>query len=138
VESAANQQMAIAFAKLYDRVPPTVTINRADAQASPTNVRTVNYTVVFSKAPAAFVAANVTFAVTGNVVVTPGNVTVTPLAAPAGSPPVAVAYNVQITGVTGNGNLTATIANAAVQAVGGTAFPASTSTATNNVIVLQP
>ncbi len=35
---------------IYDVTSPTVTINRADSQADPTNLSPINFTVVFSEA----------------------------------------------------------------------------------------
>jgi uncharacterized repeat protein (TIGR02543 family) len=98
----------------FDNVAPTVTINQADAQADPTSSSPINFTVVFSEAVTGFSAADV--ALTG-----PGS----PAATISGSGPT---YAVSVTGMSGSGALTATIAAGSVADAAGNNNTSSTST----------
>ncbi len=95
---------------------PSVTINQAAAQADPTAVSPINFTVVFSEAVTGFTAAGVTLSGTAGAttkVVTGGPTT----------------YNVAVSGMTGSGTVIATVpAGAATGTVNVSANTASTST----------
>ncbi len=97
----------------FDNVAPTVTINQAGGQADPTNASPIQFTVVFSEAVTGFAANDVTL--TG-----PGS----PVAGISGSGPT---YTVNVTGMSGSGATTATIAASRVTDAAGNNNTASTS-----------
>ncbi len=76
---------------------PTVAINQADAQADPTSASPINFTVVFSTAVTGFATGDVTLG--GTAGATTAEVT--------GS---GTTYTVAVSGMTGNGTVTASIA----------------------------
>ncbi len=97
-------------------VPPTVTINQAAAQADPTSVTPINFTVVFSESVTGFTASGVT--ISGTAGATTKVVTGT-----------GTTYNVAVSGMTNTGTVIATVpANAATGTVNVTGNTASTST----------
>ncbi|HNP76818.1 MAG TPA: T9SS type A sorting domain-containing protein [Cyclobacteriaceae bacterium] len=103
----------------YDTTPPSVTVNQAVAQADPTNVTTVNFTVVFSEAikPSTFIAGDLTKTgtATGGVVGTPttsDNIT----------------WNVAVTGLTGSGTVILSLGANKITDPAGNNNTASTST----------
>ncbi len=105
----------------YDGVVPTVTINKAAGQADPTNVASVQYTVTFSEAVTGFAGTDLSFA--GSTV---GG---TLAAAVSGS---GASYTVTVTGMTGTGNVVASIpANRASDPAGNDNVA---STSTDNVV----
>ena len=78
-------------------VPPTVTIDQAAAQADPTAVSPINFTVVFSEPVSGFITGDVTLS--GTAGATTGTVT--------GS---GTTYNVAVSGMTASGTVITTIA----------------------------
>ena len=101
---------------IYDITAPTVTINQAVGQADPTNLSPINFTVVFSENVANFTTGDV--AISGTA---PGVI----LATVTGS---GSTYNVAVSGMTGNGTVTAQILAGRATDVAGNANTASTST----------
>jgi hypothetical protein len=103
----------------YDNTPPSVTVNQAVAQADPTNVTTVNFTVVFSEAikPSTFIAGDLTKTgtATGGVV---------------GAPSTAdnITWNVAVTGLTGSGTVILSLGANKITDPAGNNNTASTST----------
>ncbi len=102
-----------------DASPPTVTINQAAAQADPINGSPILFTVVFSEPVVGFAGGDVTLG--GTAGATTANVT--------GGPST---YTVSVSGMTGNGTVTASIAAGAATDAAGNASVASTST--DNVV----
>ena len=98
-----------------DTTKPDVTINKAGGQADPTNSSPINFTVVFSEAVTGFTTGDVTVGGTANP--TTGTVT--------GS---GTTYNVAVSGMTGDGTVTATIAAGVAQDAASNTNNASTST----------
>jgi subtilisin-like proprotein convertase family protein len=96
---------------------PSVTINQAAAQADPTAVSPINFTVVFSEAVTGFDASDISF--TGSTV---GG---TLVAVVTGAGPT---YNVAVSGMTGTGTVVASIPAGAAINVGSIGNTASTST----------
>ena len=80
-----------------DTILPTVTINKAAAQADPTKTSPVNFTVVFSEAVTAFATGDV--ALSGTAGATTATV--------SGS---GTTYNVAVSGMTANGTVVASVA----------------------------
>jgi hypothetical protein len=103
-----------------DKTPPEVTINQAATQNDPTNVSPIKFTVVFSENVADFATGDVSLGGTAN----PTTAVVT------GS---GTTYYVSISGMTGDGTVTATIAADAAHDGAGNGNNASTST--NNSVV---
>ena len=101
----------------FDNVPPTVTINQAAGQADPTNASPIDFTVVFSEPVVGFIGSDVSF--TGSTV---GG---TLVASVTGVGPT---YTVSVTGMTGDGDVVASIPAAVVTDPAGNANDASTST----------
>ena len=101
---------------LYDITAPSVTINQAIGQADPTNLSPINFTVVFSESVANFV--------TGDVVIdgtAPGDIVGT-VTGSGGT------YNVEVSGMTGNGTVIARIPAGRASDAAGNISSASTST----------
>ncbi|MFZ1452694.1 MAG: M36 family metallopeptidase, partial [Ferruginibacter sp.] len=98
---------------------PSVTINQAAAQPDPTGVSPINFTAVFSEAVTGFATGDVT--VGGTAGATTATVT--------GGP---TTYNVAVSGMTGSGTVTASIA--AGVCVNGSAVPNTASTSTDNSV----
>ncbi|MGZ7018435.1 MAG: Ig-like domain-containing protein, partial [Acidimicrobiia bacterium] len=101
----------------YDVTSPTVTINQGASQADPTKTSPVVFTVTFSEAVAGFTSADVSF--TGSTA--PGTLA----AAVSGAGPT---YTVNVTGMTGSGNIVASIPAGVVTDAAGNPNAASTST----------
>ena len=98
----------------YDTTRPTVTINQAAGQNDPTNASPINFTVVFSEPVTGFTSADI------NLTGTAGPTT----AVVTGS---GATYNVAVSGMTGNGTVTAfVLVNAGQDAANNSSF-ASTS-----------
>ncbi len=104
----------------YDVTRPTVTINQAAGQADPTNLSPLLYTVVFSESVTGFGPGGVvlggTAGATGKAVSGSGTT-----------------WTVTVSGMTGSGTVTATVAaNAATDAAGNLSFA---STSTDNTVI---
>ncbi|TFH06647.1 MAG: choice-of-anchor D domain-containing protein, partial [Candidatus Atribacteria bacterium] len=102
-----------------DITKPDVTINQAGGQADPTNGSPINFTVVFSETVTGFATGDVTLA--GTAGATTGAVT--------GS---GTTYNVAVSGMTGDGTVTATIAAGVAQ--DGSSNTNNASTSTDNTV----
>ncbi len=95
----------------YDGTAPTVTVNRAAGQDAATNSSAVNFIVVFSEAVTDFAEADVSLTgLTGTVLVTGGGTT----------------YNIAITGLTGDGTITASVPADSARDAAGNGNTAST------------
>ena len=101
----------------FDNVAPTVTINQAATQNDPTNLSTIQFTVIFSEIVTGFTGADVSF--TGSTI---GG---TLAASVTGT---GTTYTVTVTGMTGNGTVVASIPGGAAQDAAGNLNTASTST----------
>jgi Calx-beta domain/Bacterial Ig-like domain len=101
----------------FDNVKPTVTINQGTGQADPTNGSPIVFDVHFSETVTGFIAADVSLA--GSTV--GGTLVASVLGAGAD-------YTVQVTGMTGVGNVVASIPAAAAADAAGNTSTASTST----------
>ena len=107
----------------YDTTPPTVTINQAIGQSDPTNSSPINFTVVFSKPVTGFATGDVNLSTS----TTPGTLIGTVTLSNS------TTYNVAVSGMTGDGNVIATIAtNIALDAAGN---GNATSTSTDNSVL---
>lgn len=140
IHKPERHQMAAAFERLYDLTPSTVSVSRAQNQASPAaSGETINFTVVFSKAPYDFTADTLALTGTGTVNLTQAVKTITLLpAAPAGaSSPAAVAYNVAVSGITGIGSVTAQIGSGTVTDLGQHNFLVTAAVDSSNTVTLQ-
>ena len=102
--------------QVVDGTAPTVTINQAAGQADPTNASPINFTVVFSEDVTGFTASDVSFA--GSTV---GSLSATVTGGPS-------SYNVAVTGMTGSGDVVASIPAGAATDGAGNGNTASTST----------
>jgi len=98
-----------------DSTPLTVTINQAGAQADPTNASPINFTVVFSEDVTGFTNSDVTLGGTAGATTATVN----------GS---GDTYNVAVSGMTGDGTVTASIAANVATDASGNGNLASTST----------
>jgi uncharacterized repeat protein (TIGR02059 family) len=107
-----------------DTTAPTVTINQAGAQGDPTNSGTINFTVIFSEAVTGFTGADVVL--TGTADLSSAVATVT------GGPS---SYNVEVSGVTGNGTVIASVAAGGAHDAASNTSAASTST--DNTVTLD-
>jgi hypothetical protein len=99
----------------YDVTVPTVTINQAAAQADPTGVSPINFTVIFSEPVTGFTGADITLTGTAGAttsLVTGGGTT----------------YNVAVSGMAGSGTVIATVNLGAATDVANNTSLASTST----------
>ncbi|MBW3598154.1 MAG: hypothetical protein KY475_12900, partial [Planctomycetes bacterium] len=104
---------------------PTVSINQAAGQVDPTSASPISFTVAFSEAVTGFTGSDVQFGGTA-----PGSLT----AVVSGS---GTTYNVAVSGMTGGGTVTATVAaGAAVNADGNASLASSSSD--NSVIYVAP
>ena len=108
-----------------DTTAPTVTINQAAAQADPTTVSPINYTVTFSEPVTGFTGSDVSFI--------GGTAGGTLSAAVTGGPTV---YNVAVTGMTQRGTVVASIPAGVAQDAATNTNTASTST--DNSVVVGP
>jgi hypothetical protein len=104
-----------------DVTRPTVTINQAAGQGSPTSSSPINFTAVFSEAVSGFGGADVTIGGTAGGIKT---------AAVSGGPST---YTVAVSGMTGSGTVIATIAAGVARDAAGNTNIASTS-ADNQVV----
>ncbi len=106
----------------FDNVGPTVTINKASGQADPTNGSPIQFTVVFSEAVTGFETGDLALSGTAgatNAVVTDTGDHVT--------------YTVDVSGMTGDGTVTAgVVAGAVTDALGN---PSSVSTSADNTVI---
>jgi hypothetical protein len=101
----------------FDGGAPTVTINQAGAQADPASAAPILFSVVFSEPVTGFTGADLSFA---------GSTAAgTLVAGVSGS---GANYSVTVSGMTGNGNVVASLPAAAVTDLAGNASLASTST----------
>ena len=118
-----NASTTIDNTVFFNNVPPTVTIDQVAAQADPTNVSPINFTVVFDNPVTGFDASGV---VIGGTYTGPSTVVVT------GSGAV---YNVAVSGLNGAGTLIATIpADVATDTAGNGNDP---STSTDNSVTFD-
>jgi predicted heme/steroid binding protein len=101
-----------------DRTPPTVTINQAAGQLDPTGVSPINFTAVFSEPVTGFATGDVTLGGGAN----PATGTVTEIAPNNGT-----TFNVAVSGMSGDGTVTASIAAGVAQDAAGSGNQASTS-----------
>jgi hypothetical protein len=104
---------------LYDTTTPSVTINQAAGQSDPTNSSSINFTVVFSEAVTGFATGDVTLSGTAGAttaVVTGGPTT----------------YSVAVSGMTGDGTITALIPAGVANDLA--TKPNTTSTSTDNTV----
>ncbi len=99
----------------YDTTPLTVTINQAAAQADPTNISPINFTVIFNKATTDFATGDITL----------GGTTSATMATVTGGP---TTYNVAVTGMAANGTVIASIGPGVAHDAAGNPNVASTST----------
>jgi hypothetical protein len=106
----------VTVAVANDATPPTVTINKAADQASPTNAAPINFTAVFSKPVSGFTGSGVTISGTAG-----GSKTVTVSGGPS-------TYNVAVSGMTSSGTVIATVAAGVAHDAAGNSNTASTST----------
>jgi hypothetical protein len=98
LDAAGNpNEASLQSSVVYDITGPTVALSRADGQASPTYLSPVNFTVVFSEAVTDFGSQDVSLGGTAG----PTTATVTGSGA---------TYNVAVSGMTGAGTVTASIA----------------------------
>jgi LPXTG-site transpeptidase (sortase) family protein len=102
-----------------DSTHSAVTVNQGAAQADPTNVSPINFTVVFSKPVTGFTNADVTIGGTAGAT----TATLTEVAPNDGT-----TYNVAISGMTRDGTVTVSIPADAAQDIAGNGNTASTST----------
>ena len=100
-------------------VNPNVTINQAAAQADPTSVSPINFTVVFDQPVTGFATGDVTLSGTA------GATTATVTGGPT-------TYNVAVTGMTSSGTVIATVP--AGVAINATNDPNNASTSTDNTV----
>ena len=106
-----------------DKTAPSVTINQAAGQADPTSASPINFTVTFSETVTGFAASDISFA--GSTV--GGTLT----AVVTGTGPT---YNVAVSGMTGTGNVVASVpAGAATDAAGNASL---VSTSTDNTVTV--
>jgi hypothetical protein len=108
-----------------DVTKPSVTINKAAGQADPTSVSPITFTIVFDEPVTGFIASDVTVTFSG---------TGTPVFNLTGTGPT---YSLDVSGMTGDGNVTASIAANVCQDLSGNLNNASTST-DNIVAWVQP
>ncbi len=127
IDAVGNPSLASSSADnvvTFDNVAPTVTINQAAAQADPTNASPIVFNVVFSEPVTGFI--------TGDVVTTGSTVGGTLVATVTGS---GASYVVSITGMTGTGNVVASIPGAAANDQAGN--PSDASTSTDNTVAFN-
>ena len=107
-----------------DNTAPTVTIDQAMTQVDPTNTASIDFTATFDEAAANFTAADVTLGGTA-----PGTLS----AVLSGGPTV---YTITVTGMTGTGTVTASLAGGVATDLAGNDNTASTST--DNEVTFDP
>jgi len=113
-----NSQTYYAVQKniVVDNTAPTVTVNQAAGQADPTNASPIAFTVVFSESVTGFTAEDVSVGGTSGG---------TKVATVSGSGPT---YTVSVSGMSGDGTVTASVPAGGVLDQAGNTNPASTST----------
>jgi hypothetical protein len=109
---------------IYDATAPTVTLEQASGQADPTASSPINFTATFNEAVTGFATGDVTLG--GTAGATTG--TVTEIAPNNGT-----TFNIAVSGMTGDGTITASLAASTVTDLAGNPNTASTST-DNSVI----
>jgi len=108
-----------------DVTAPSVTINKAAGQADPTSVSPILFDIVFSEPVFGFVVSDVTVTFSG---------TGTPVVGLSGTGPT---YTVDVSGMTGDGNVTASIAAGVCQDAAGN--PNTISSSIDNIVAwVQP
>ena len=116
-----NTDKTVTANLVEDVTAPTVTINRAEAQADPTTATPINFSVVFSEPVTGFAAEDVDLSASTALGLLSSVVT--------GS---GASYNVAVSGMTGSGDVIASIpAGAAGDAAG---HPSEASTSTDNAV----
>jgi hypothetical protein len=127
--NSSNSSMSTDNTVTIDNVAPNVSINQSIAQADPTSVQPINFTVVFSEIVNGFNAADVSLAgSTANVSSAVINV--------SGSGNV---YTVSVSNVTSSGQVRATVATGAAQdAIGNLSNAATSTDNTVTVTVRRP
>jgi CSLREA domain-containing protein len=122
-DSNFNGSASIGTSHSVDTIPPSVTINQASGQSDPTNTSPINFTVIFSEPVTGFATGDVTLG--GTAGATTG--TVTEIAPNDGT-----TYNVAVSGMTGSGNVIASITSGKAQ--DGVGNPNNASTSTDNTV----
>jgi hypothetical protein len=115
LDSAGNISAASIASLTVDNTAPTVTINQTSGQSDPTNASPINFAVVYSEPVSDFITGDVTLS--GSAGATTATV--------SGS---GTTYNVAVTGMTGDGTVSAVIEAGKASDVAGNANTASTST----------
>lgn len=101
----------------YDGTAPSVTINKASGQADPTSTSPILFTVVFSEPVLGFLASDISF--------TGSTATGTLSASLSGTGPT---YTISVTGMTGDGNVVASVPAAVCTDLAGNSNTVSTFT----------
>jgi hypothetical protein len=114
VFSAANDTAA----QTVDAVAPTVQIEQAAGQADPTNAAEIHFTATFSEPVLNFTAADITLSGSAN----PANAVLTEIAPQDGT-----TYDIAVSGMSGDGTVTAAIDAGKVQDAAGNSNSASDS-----------
>lgn len=114
--SSASGALAITI----DTIAPTVTINQGGSQADPTAAGPIDFTVLFNEPVTDFITGDVTTGGTASGTLT-GTVSET-------APNDGTTYNVAVSGMTGNGTVTASLGAGVAMDLAGNANAASTST----------
>jgi fimbrial isopeptide formation D2 family protein/uncharacterized repeat protein (TIGR01451 family) len=123
-DSAGKALIGLPFASgaayTIDKTAPLVTVNQAPAQADPTNASPINFHFVFSEPinVASFIPADVSINGTAG----PTTVAISEIAPNNGT-----AFNVALSGMTGNGSVTASMLPGGVSDLAGNSNTASTS-----------
>jgi uncharacterized repeat protein (TIGR01451 family) len=118
VDAAGNWNTASNLLTItYDTAAPTVTINQAPGQSDPALTSPVNFIVIFNEPTTGFATGDVTLSAS----TTPGTL----IGAVTGGP---ITYTVAVSGMTGDGNVIASIAASRAQDLAGNNNAASTST----------
>jgi hypothetical protein len=121
-DAAGNNSAAATFTDnvvTWDATPPTVTINQAAAQADPTGVAPITFTIVFSEVIVGASFTNADVAITG----TAGGTKVVSLSTSDN-----ITWSATVTGMTTNGTVIANIAANAAQDAAGNNSAAATFT----------
>jgi hypothetical protein len=114
--ASTSTDNSVTFNVVPPATPLTVTINEARGQVDPTNTAPIRFSVVFSSAVSDFTSGDVTLSGTA-----PG--TLTPTVTGSGT-----TYDVNVSGMTGNGTVVANLGAGVARNALGTASQASTST----------
>jgi len=129
-DSAGNGNSAAAqFSRTYDSVAPTVTIDQAAGQPDPTGTGPISFTVVFDEPVSGFDGGDVDFSAS----TAPGSLgaAVTEIAPLDGT-----TYHVAVSGMTGPGEVIASIAAGAITDLASN--PNAASTSTDNSVTFDP